>query len=311
VGLTCIGLSLFSYHNMISLKKQKNVLGQEDVIFSVIEEKVGSSYFIEEFIFDELSQVLKLDRVPLMLKLVSYVKKRALVPTSGYYVGAVGFSKSGRYYFCHNMEFAGFPLNNSIHSEQFLIANVLQHGDVLTEMAISAAPCGHCRQFMVELCSFENLKIHTPDFTADLSSLLVFSFGPQNLKDIPWLLSDEQQHNLKLVGTPDDEELAQAVLNSTNRSYSHYTNSHSAVAIRTRSGQIYSNIYIESVAYNPTLSPIHTALISLTANNETYEDITDIALMESQSRKIHHKPLLEQFAEAFFPSARKHYFLCE
>lgn len=40
-----------------------------------------------------------------------------------------------------------------IHAEQCLIANALLHGERgLRKLAISEAPCGHCRQFYSELC---------------------------------------------------------------------------------------------------------------------------------------------------------------
>ena len=40
-----------------------------------------------------------------------------------------------------------------IHGEQCLVANALLHGERgLRKLAVSAAPCGHCRQFYSELC---------------------------------------------------------------------------------------------------------------------------------------------------------------
>ena len=51
-----------------------------------------------------------------------------------------------------NMELPGLPLNASIHAEQCLITNMVLHGEQsVSEISISAAPCGHCRQFMCEL----------------------------------------------------------------------------------------------------------------------------------------------------------------
>jgi hypothetical protein len=39
-----------------------------------------------------------------------------------------------------------------VHAEQFLMANLVLHGEQsLQTLAISAAPCGHCRQFYSEL----------------------------------------------------------------------------------------------------------------------------------------------------------------
>lgn len=66
---------------------------------------------------------------------------------------AVGLGASGRLYVGVNLEFARLPINNSVHAEQFLVANALHHGEqAITKIAVSAAPCGHCRQFYSELC---------------------------------------------------------------------------------------------------------------------------------------------------------------
>ena len=65
----------------------------------------------------------------------------------------VGLGASGRLYVGVNLEFPCLPLHNSVHAEQFLVVNALQHGErELVKLAVSAAPCGHCRQFLSELC---------------------------------------------------------------------------------------------------------------------------------------------------------------
>lgn len=65
----------------------------------------------------------------------------------------MGLGASGRLYVGVNLEFARLPLNNSVHAEQFLVVNALHHGEqAIEKMAVSAAPCGHCRQFYSELC---------------------------------------------------------------------------------------------------------------------------------------------------------------
>jgi hypothetical protein len=65
---------------------------------------------------------------------------------------AAGLAASGAIYIGVNLEFPGGPLSQSVHGEQFLVANLLLHGERgLDTLAISAAPCGHCRQFYSEL----------------------------------------------------------------------------------------------------------------------------------------------------------------
>ena len=65
---------------------------------------------------------------------------------------AIGLGKSGHLYVGVNLEFPRLPLQHSVHAEQFLIANAAWHGERgLKRIAVNAAPCGHCRQFIAEL----------------------------------------------------------------------------------------------------------------------------------------------------------------
>jgi hypothetical protein len=60
-----------------------------------------------------------------------------------------------------------FTQCGQVHAEQFLVANMMQHGEQRLEtLAISAAPCGHCRQFFSELCCAVRLT------TVDLGLLI-------------------------------------------------------------------------------------------------------------------------------------------
>lgn len=65
---------------------------------------------------------------------------------------AAALGTSGRIFFGCNMEFPGASLASSVHAEQCLTANLLRHkeSEIIT-VAISAPPCGHCRQFFSEM----------------------------------------------------------------------------------------------------------------------------------------------------------------
>jgi cytidine deaminase len=54
---------------------------------------------------------------------------------------------------CSDIDIAiGLLVWLQVHGEQFLMANLLLHKErSLHSLAISAAPCGHCRQFYSEL----------------------------------------------------------------------------------------------------------------------------------------------------------------
>ena len=67
-------------------------------------------------------------------------------------LGALALGGSGTLYFGANIEFEGLPLCETIHAEQAAILHAWLGGEATIELlATSAAPCGFCRQFMVEL----------------------------------------------------------------------------------------------------------------------------------------------------------------
>ena len=85
------------------------------------------------------------------------------------------------------MEFEGLPLNHSLHSEQFPVSNAAQHGELqLRFIAVSAAPCGHCRQFLQEVWGVPEINILIADEHVETQSLLYFLphiFGPIDLEE--------------------------------------------------------------------------------------------------------------------------------
>lgn len=100
---------------------------------------------------------------------------------------------SGAVYVGVNLEFPGAPLNNSVHAEQFLVINCLHAGEAsLRMLAVSAAPCGHCRQFYAELVDSGDVAFVFGDDTRPrlLGELLPERFGPHDLEeeDFPLLL---------------------------------------------------------------------------------------------------------------------------
>ncbi|KAJ4832997.1 hypothetical protein Tsubulata_005301 [Turnera subulata] len=81
-------------------------------------------------------------------------------PISNYHVCAVGRGSSGRIFFGSNLEFPGLPLHQSVHPEQFLLTNLFLNAEPsILNLAVSAAPYGHCRQFLQELSHAPSLQI--------------------------------------------------------------------------------------------------------------------------------------------------------
>src|SRR5436305_3485667 len=107
-------------------------------------------------------------------------KKLAVPPISNFYVGVVALGTSGNIYYGANYEFPGEALSFTVHAEQAAVVNAMAHGETgLQTIAVSAAPCGYCRQFLNELTTASTLQILMPDREPMLlSSLLPAAFGP-------------------------------------------------------------------------------------------------------------------------------------
>jgi cytidine deaminase len=238
----------------------------------------------------------------LMLRLVGWAACHADVPISNYRVGAVARGLSGALYAGANLEFAGLPLSCSVHAEQSATTNAWVHGEQgLDTIAVSAAPCGYCRQFLYELVTAERLEILLPERPATpLSALLPGAFGPRDL-GVAGGLMQPQGHGLVLgprsardsnaAGTANapiasrsnDEtrETIAAALAAANASYAPYGKTYAGVALRTADGTMYEGRYAESAAFNPSMSPAQAALAHLTLCGRTYADVVGAALVES------------------------------
>ena len=88
---------------------------------------------------------------------------------------------SGKVYMGVNLEFRGLPLHHTVHAEQFCLANARAGGETrLVSMAVSEAPCGHCRQFFAELPGNGLQKVFaTRKPVRSPQQLLPNRFGPE------------------------------------------------------------------------------------------------------------------------------------
>ena len=117
------------------------------------------------------------------------------VPYSHFHVGAALLTKGGKLYGGCNIENAAYGPTNCAERTAFFkavsegerqfdaICIVGGKNGVLTEYA---APCGVCRQVMMEFCEPENFVVIAAKSTGEyqvkkLSELLPDGFGPSNL----------------------------------------------------------------------------------------------------------------------------------
>lgn len=215
--------------------------------------------------------------------LIPLAQSYSLAPISDFYVGAVALGISGRMYLGANMEFLGLTLAQTVHAEQSVITNAwLHHETQLTTLAVSAPPCGHCRQFINELEGASDINVLiTNEAAVPFATLLPLSFGPSDL-GISDRLMASPNNDIK-IGS--DDELVKSAFNGAITSYSPFSNSPSGLALQTSTG-VYVGRYAENCAYNPSLSPLQGALIALYLAGDNFSDIKRAVLVESSNSAV-------------------------
>jgi len=234
---------------------------------------------------------------------------RALVPVaasfarpaiSHYHVGAVARGRTGALYLGMNMEFPGHTLNASGHGERSAVATAFAHGEpALEALAVSATPCGYCRQFLWELEDAETLTILLPDQAPiTLPDLLPRAFGPGDLGMSTRLLQP-QAHGLHFDATDD---VARAALEAANASHAPYSGCPAGLAIELLDGRIMDGRLAENAAYSPTQSPIEAALALVCLAGAPWEMIAKVILVQKPGT-VDHTPETLALLDAIAPRA--------
>ncbi|MGM3175690.1 cytidine deaminase [Dickeya lacustris] len=221
-----------------------------------------------------------LDADALAFALLPLAAACAVTPVSNFHVGAIAQGVSGAFYWGANMEFAGQPLQQTVHAEQSAISHAwLRHEPALRAVTVNYTPCGHCRQFMNELNSAPGLRICLPGRdAAPLGHYLPDAFGPRDLA-ITTLLMDKIDNRLTLES---DSPLVQLALMAANRSHAPYSKAFSGIALQTASGNTYSGCYAENAAFNPSLPPLQAALNLVNLAGESFARIQQAVLVETE-----------------------------
>ncbi|EHM2230314.1 cytidine deaminase [Salmonella bongori] len=230
-----------------------------------------------------LKNATGLDEDALAFALLPLAAACARTDLSHFNVGAVARGVSGNWYFGANMEFLGATMQQTVHAEQSAISHAWLRGEKeLAAVTVNYTPCGHCRQFMNELNSGLDLRIHLPGREPHtLRDYLPDAFGPKDL-EIKTLLMDEQDHGFALTG----DTLTQAAITAANKSHMPYSQSPSGVALECKDGRIFTGSYAENAAFNPTLPPLQGALNLLSLNGYDYVDIQRAILAEKSDAAL-------------------------
>jgi len=234
-----------------------------------------------------------------MLELLAQAQGYARPALTGFRVGAVVRGTTGKLYLGANIEFPGETLAQTVHAEQAALSNAFMHDEPGIEaIAVSAAPCGHCRQFLYEFAEGRDIEIVLPEQAPiGLSSLLPRPFGPRDLNVAGGPLT-----RTKLAIQP-IESVAQAARYAAANAYAPYTHSLSGVAIRSRRGNVYRGSYIENAAFNPSFPPLQVALVQMALANEDFGDIAEVVLSEAANNSISQLSATKAVLAAIAPRA--------
>lgn len=255
----------------------------------IVEELVHSAVFSGEIPAVTVQQLAASEATTisdLMVRLLALARAYSHAPISGYHVGAVARGLSGSLYFGMNLEIPQHSLGFSVHGEQAALSNAYMHGESgVTAVAVTAAPCGHCRQFMIEMSPRGEIEILVAgNSPVKVAALLPMAFGPRDLgfQDGAFPVRTTK---LKTTVRPGDD-LTMAALEAAERAYAPYSSAVSGVGILTKTGRVYKGSYLENAAFNPSLSPLQSALVQVILAGEDYAAITRVLLLEIKNAKV-------------------------
>lgn len=224
----------------------------------------------------------------LLEEVLPIAAKLARAPVSGFAVGAAVLGAidpgagASALYLGANLEFAGLGLATAVHAEQAACNQAWLRGETkITSVATSAAPCGHCRQFLCELGSPDTLAILSQgEDAATLKQLLPSAFSPSAL--------GVQQEWMDQVAeeVPPKASLSAWALAAARASYAPYSNGMAGVALEFDDGHRVTGRLVESVAFNPSLPPLASALsfLALTDHERGWQGIQQCVLAEAPAK---------------------------
>lgn len=240
---------------------------------------------------------------------LSIAAEFARAPVSGFQVGAAALGlvdpdlDAAALYLGANLEFAGLGLSSAVHAEQ-AVSNFasLQGEDGLSAIATSAAPCGHCRQFLCELGDPGSLSVFVlHEQPTTLAELLPAAFLPAELgPHAAWMAESSTS---SMVGTDLDSRQSQAIA-AAQSSYAPYTGGRAGVALEFADGQTAVGRLVESVAFNPSLPPLASALsgLALSDPERSWSTLRRCVFVEADSAASQ-RPATEAMLRAIAPEA--------
>ena len=248
-----------------------------DLLGSLREALSRDCYRLDRGEVEDLVGRFSVDTETLLRALVDFGKGRARADISQFYVGTAGLTESGEIFMGVNLEYGEASFAQTVHAEQFLASWTRAcSASPLIAIAVSAPPCGHCRQFLREADPAGEIRLligTEPGVKA--SELLPRAFTPLDLGVEEPFLSGP----LVLEGA----DLEEAARRAAEHSYTPYSKMKAGVAVRLDDGRIFAGAALENAAYNPTLPPLQAALVACHANSAPVDQIREVVLCEGRS----------------------------
>jgi cytidine deaminase len=250
----------------------------------------------------DLAAQAGLEMADLMPALIPLAGERARPLLSGYKVGAVGQGHSRSLYFGANFEMPAGPLSLTIHAEQAVVINALTHSETgLKKLAISAAPCGVCRQFLYELASARDLEILLADRPPlRLVDTLPQAFGPNDIGVAGGLMAEASA--MPAAAERQAAPLFRMAGLVAARSYVPYTGSKAGIALRLADGSVHCGFAIENAAFNPELIPLQVGVSALTMAGGAVGTVVEAAHVAARDDKLDYAPTTEILLHKLAPS---------
>jgi cytidine deaminase len=144
--------------------------------------------------------------------------------------------------------------------------------------------------------------------TERLSDLLPQAFGPQDLGAKGGLMSSGEYPPTLNLKTSFDDPLVLEALSAAEQSYAPYTHNFAGCTIQINHQKIYTGSYLESVAFNPSLSPLHTAIIRLNMDGLAAGGDISRAILVEKPTSISQRGVSELLLDSLAPEIRLAYY---
>lgn len=228
--------------------------------------------------FKQMQAIYGADEDLLLVALAHTVAGFAVPTKSNYFVGEAAILDDGSVVFGINYELGLGELTETIHGEQSIFMRAASLGRWVKKLALPAAPCGFCRQFMNEGYKSDEFQISMSGARAGIPFpvFLPLDFGPHHLGLESRAFLNHPRINLDWAGaTRPSGEAFDLAFRAAEQSYSPYTKSPAGIAIEVEnldgSTSIYTGYYAENVAFNPSITPLLMAINDLLGREMEWE----------------------------------------